>query len=170
MTTLPQSKEKLMKSEKIQPLKGYTLIEALLVLLVMAAFTLLPVLGVKNWQEDLLTYRFFNRFEKLLLTTQQVAIVEGRQTSVTCKVLSNQKIQVSFNYGRQMGSNPEEQLYVLLLPENITGLASMKQLTFHGGSGNPSHLLAYSFHWPKKQATISYQYQMGSGRFVKKME
>lgn len=152
---------------------GFTLVETLLVLFVIVSFTFLPVLSLKNWQEELATQRFFVNFEKMVLVCQQISIVEKRETTITVDPATK---RVTFlteaTSGGSGGSFPEDRFQPLLFPETVTtqGSTTVKFGFTGGGTGSPSRLLKVIFKVQKRSKTVTYALQMGSGRFAKTTE
>ena len=58
---------------------------------------------------------------------------------------------------------------VLDIPDEIT-LKRHTSITFAARTGNESSLKAYQFYWEEKERTITYQFQIGSGRYTKRIE
>lgn len=143
--------------------RGFTLLEALVVLFVVAAFTFLPTIVFHSWQQALQQRFCLYQLEKLILHQQQIAITESKNTYID---LHNDKELIVF-------SVPSETLdwKMFQLPAGID-LKSGGRITFKATSGNISgDQIAGSI--PKislqvNEEKITYQFQLGSGRFVKK--
>lgn len=137
---------------------GYTIIELLLVLFICSFFLLLPTLSIKNWQQTLSVEQFLSSFEKKLLLIQQLAIVERYDT------------QFSFSSDEQVfifvSSNRQERL---ILPRKLS-FTGPKKIRFNKETGNNSQLARLEFRWYEKQQLITFQFQLGSGRYVKKVQ
>lgn len=144
-------------------MKGFTLIESLLVLSICTAFMLLPTLAIKKWKQVLEVERFLSSFEKRILLTQQMAIVNMLDTQM---VFYEQDQQIQF-----------------IIPENRSKLEDMvlevpavlratgpRKIIFKKGSGNNGNLSKFSFSWIEKNQLIEFQFQLGSGRYVKKIK
>lgn len=135
----------------------------------LAAFCLLPILMVESWQEEIMVRRFLNRFEKMVLVCQQIAIVEEQDTSI--KNVRNPERMFQFHTSSITSERPtvypEDRFDVLVIPEVLTGGNSIKEIKFLAKSGHPSRLATVKFGWPKRGITYTYQFQLGGGRFEK---
>lgn len=162
---------KVIKSPKCY-VKAFTLPESLAVFLVIAAFCLLPVLKVKSWQEELEVKRFLNRFEKMVLVCQQIAIVEEQVTSIK-NVRIPERVFI-FYTGSTSAERPrpfEEDVFeTLFIPEALKGGNSISEIKFLARKGHPSELVKVKFIWEKRNITYRYQFQLGGGRFEKSLE
>lgn len=152
-----------------RPFTGFTLVESIAVLFVMGSFCLLPVLMVAAWQEELTVRRFLNRFEKMVFVCQQIAVVEGRNTSI--KNVAQPERMFLFYTGSVANNRPqpypEDRFEALVIPGVLTGGNSIKEIKFLAESGHPSRLATVRFGWPKRGITYTYQFQLGGGRFEK---
>lgn len=141
---------------------GYTLVESLLLILLLTTILSFPVLAFSAWKKELTVYQFFSQFEKRIYTTQKIAIVNQIQTGF---YWNNDENQIIFRM-----SQPDEASWkVLDIPDEIT-LKRHASITFAAGTGNESSLKAYQFYWEEKGQTITYQFQMESGRYTKRIE
>ena len=141
---------------------GYTLFESLLLILLLTTILSFPVLAFSAWKNELAVYQFFSQFEKRIYTTQKIAIVNQIQTGF---YWNNDENQIIFRM-----SQPDEASWkVLDIPDEIT-LKRHASITFAAGTGNEGSLKAYQFYWEEKGQTITYQFQMGSGRYTKRIE
>ncbi|MBU5359686.1 type II secretion system GspH family protein [Enterococcus raffinosus] len=143
---------------------AFTLIETLLVLALVCAFVLLPTITIKNWQHQLEKTFFYYQFEKSTLHLQQVAIADHQKTRIDL-YSSSQLIDFYTNHTEL----PWRKLFV---PKSIT-LGSKYSIYFKAGSGNISTDQPGNGNIPKVVFTdegkvITYQFQMGSGRFERK--
>ena len=134
---------------------GFTLIETLIVLALVCAFVLLPTIAIKSWQHQLEKTFFYYQFEKSTLHLQQVAILNS----------SSQLIDFYTNH-------TELSWRILPVPKSIK-LGSRYSIYFKAGSGNVSTDQPGNGNIPKVVFTdegkvITYQFQMGSGRFERK--
>lgn len=152
--------------------RAFTLVETLLVLAVISCFSLLPVLAVKRWQEELAVAHFFSRFEKMLLVSQQIAIVEKYQTTLTVDRGKRMVTFATIGTDGKTGSDFEEDSFSeIIIPEAIYfKTADETRFSFSTQSGSPSALRKVSFYRKDKPITVSYQIQMGSARFEKTVE
>ena len=134
---------------------GFTLIETLIVLALVCAFVLLPTIAIKSWQHQL---------EKSTLHLQQVAIADHQRTRISLNS-SSQLIDFYTNH-------TELSWRILPVPKSIK-LGSRYSIYFKAGSGNVSTDQPGNGNIPKVVFTdegkvITYQFQMGSGRFERK--
>ncbi|WP_242590278.1 competence protein ComGD [Enterococcus sp. DIV0840] len=140
-------------------MKGFTLIESLVVLFICTIFMLFPTLTINKWKQVLEVDQFLSSFEKKLLFTQQMAVVNTVDTQV---IFFEQSQQINFKNGQAV----EE---ILEIPVSLQ-LAGPEKLTFKKGSGNIGKLSKFSFSWIEKNQLIEFQFQLGSGRYVKKIK
>lgn len=149
---------------------AFTVMESLLVLLVIASFSLLPVLSLKNWQEELTIQRFFSRFEKMVLVCQQIAIVEKRATGITVDPTTETVTFVTeATSGGSGGGFSEDRFTPLAFPEAVKtqGTSSVSFGFTASGTGSPQKLLKFTFYVNGGKNSVTYAIQMGSGRFAK---
>lgn len=144
-------------------MKGFTLIESLFVLFICSMFILLPTLSIQKWQRVLEVEQFLSSFEKRLLLTQQMAVVNNINTQI---LFLDQENRITF-IGPKIAANLEE--IQLIIPASLLADGPEK-ITFKKGSGNNGNLAKYSFVWEEKQQVIEFQFQLGSGRYVKKIK
>lgn len=143
--------------------KGFTLIESLIVLFICSIFLVMPTLALRKWQQVLEVEQFLSSFEKNLLFTQQMAIVSNVDTQI---LFTEQSAQFDFFYaneGRQWSQ------FSLKAPASISAQGP-KKIIFKKGSGNNGNLSKFSFYWDIKKQIIEFQFQLGSGRYVKKVK
>lgn len=147
------------KINKKSKYSGFTLLESLIVLLVCTVFTLLPILSLADYQQVIENEQFIESFEKNLLYTQQMAIVMNKDT----QIIFNEQTQV-FHY------IIEESKEIILkeVPTQIKAKGPSK-IVFKQGSGNNGNLSKYTFENQLKKQVIEFQFQLGSGRYVKKI-
>lgn len=145
----------MMKNHRMQ---GFTLLESLLVLLVSSFFLMLPTLAIREWQQIVKIEGFFHSLEKNILLTQQMAVV---QTIDTVILFSEEKQTMEFRTQGGVGKK-------LTVPKAIQGRGTKKVL-FKKTTGNNGILGKYEFDWPEKSQKIVFQFQMGSGKYVKKV-
>lgn len=143
--------------------EGFTLIESLLVLFICTMFMLLPTLAIKKTQQVLAVEHFLSSFEKKILFTQQMAVVEMTDTQI---VFFKQKQQIKFLLDK---SNEPTNDAILNVPTALKADGPDK-IIFKNGSGNNGKLAKFSFLWEEKNQMIEFQFQMGSGRYVKKIK
>jgi competence protein ComGD len=141
---------------------GFTLIETLIVLALVCAFVLLPTIAIKNWQHQLEKTLFYYQFEKSTLHLQQVAIADHQRTRISLNS-SSQLIDFYTNH-------TELSWRILPVPKSIK-LGSRYSIYFKAGSGNistdqPGNIPKVVF--TDEGKVITYQFQMGSGRFERK--
>lgn len=144
-------------------MKGFTLIESLIVLSICTIFILLPTLAIKKWKQVLEVDQFLSSFEKKILFTQQMAVVNTMDTQI---VFFEQQQQIHFLIPKNDAKFEAE---ILEIPTALKAVGPDK-LIFKKGSGNNGKLAKYSFSWTEKNQLIEFQFQLGSGRFVKKIQ
>ncbi|MFV0560012.1 MAG: competence type IV pilus minor pilin ComGD [Enterococcus sp.] len=137
---------------------AYTLVESLVVLSIVSFMIALPVLMTNKLKEQIIVNQFLSSFEKQVLATQQAAIVCQRSTSISTD--SNKKT-IIFSAPSKFGGR-------LIIPEFLA-MQRCATISFTPYTGNNSTLKQYSFYWPSQKKTIAYQFQLGSGRYVKKI-
>ena len=142
----------------IAGLVAFTLFETLLVLLCCSVFLLLPVLSIQSWQRKIEVQQFLTSFEKNILFTQQIAIVNGIDTKLT---LNEDKQEIIFYSTKQIADTTK-----LMVPEALK-VSGPKQISFKKTTGNSGNLSKFIFKWQAEKQAIEYQFQLGSGRFVK---
>ena len=135
-------------------IRGFTLVETLMTLFVTTSFTLLPILSIAQVQEKVEIEQFFARLEKRILASQQAAI--------TGMLPSEIRINDTSVYFRTLVSTGID-WSLLTIPKELVYTGTSK-LIFAMNSGNNSSLSKMNFYWKEKKKTISYQFQMGSGR------
>ncbi|WP_265456264.1 competence type IV pilus minor pilin ComGD [Enterococcus sp. HY326] len=147
--------------------KGFTLIESLIALLVVTAFVLLPSLSLAEWQRNVEEKIFFQRFERLITATQQAAITQNSLTKIT-----EDKDQTEFYFWmKNMDKGTLGVQKVLTIPKSVVPKAgvSTKGMMFKEGTGNNTDMLKFSFRLAGRSTEITYQFQLGSGKYVKKI-
>ena len=137
--------------------QGFTLIESLIVLTAAILLLGLPLIIGNQTKENVIAAQFFSSLEKHLLFTQQMAIVGGKDGQIFFSA-EDRTIVFSFASGKEQ----------LSIPKDLSA-SGPSIITFKNGSGNNSQLSRYSFDWKEKGERIVFQFQMGSGRFVKKI-
>ncbi|OJG70001.1 prepilin-type N-terminal cleavage/methylation domain-containing protein [Enterococcus phoeniculicola] len=136
------------------------MVESLITLFVVTSFTLLPTLSTIRLQDKIEIEQFFASLEKRILASQQAAI--------TGMLPSEMQITDSSIYFRTLVSTGID-WSLLIIPKELVYTGTSK-LVFSMNSGNNSSLSKMSFYWKEKKETISYQFQLGSGRYIKKIE
>lgn len=142
---------------------GFTLIESLIVLFVCTLFMLLPTLAIKHTQQALEVEQFISSFEKKILFTQQMAVVEMVDTQIR---FFKQTQQVKFLVAKNSYTTEEDSVTI---PSALNAEGPDK-IIFKKVSGNNGKLAKFSFYWTEKNQVIEFQFQMGSGRYVKKIK
>ncbi|MGM0126085.1 competence protein ComGD [Enterococcus sp. AZ194] len=141
-------------------MQGFTIAETLIVLLVVTSFIFIPVLASAPLQKKIEIEQFFAVFEKRFLACQQAAITGMLPTNILIDKTSIYfKTQISTGIKWSLLEIPDELSY--------TGVA---KITFAMSSGNNSSLSKMKFYWKNQNKTVSYQMQLGSGRYIKKIE
>lgn len=144
-------------------LSAFTLIESLLVLLICCLFLLIPTLTISGWQRQVETEQFLNQFEKQVEAIQQTAIIRGKRTNIDYYANERQFV-FSFTEGVQTHYDAK-----LTVPETLVSKGAIK-VFFEANTGNNSELKQITFVWNERKLRIVYQFQLGSGKFVKKEE
>lgn len=140
---------------------GHTLLETLLVLFIISSLFIFPFVSISSWQTRLAAYHFFDQFERRIYATQKAAIVNQENTTIA---YDNKQAQIIFTVPQQMSS-----WTILKIPKEIE-VRRAPTLIFAAKTGNESSLNAYQFYWKEEKQLISYQFQMGSGHYLKKVE
>ncbi|WP_238786651.1 hypothetical protein [Vagococcus coleopterorum] len=120
-----------------------------------------PMLHKGSWQVRQQEDYFFFELSYQLYLTQESAIYAHKSTRVT-PLMSEKKI--IFTYYNQHGQRVEENLE---LPASVA-LANQMAITFSPGSGTINKISSIAFTTNYQEGKITYQYYIGSGRFVKK--
>lgn len=139
---------------------GFTILEMLVVLSISSLLILLPVLQVKGWQERLNVTYFFKEFERQIIGLQQTAIITGGASEIT--VMRGEQ-ELIYLYQDSQG---KQVIDSLLFPEQIS-VEKDTRIKFIGKTGNISKLDRFVFTDHLSERQLTYQYQIGSGRFVK---
>lgn len=105
--------------------------------------------------------QFFTQFEHRIYVTQKIAIVNQQTTTIAYDPNLNQMI---FNIPKTMID-----WTILKVPKEIE-VKKKEKISFAAYTGNESSLKAYEFYWNEKKQTIIYQFQMGSGHYIKKIK
>ena len=149
---------------KSKQVSGYTLVETVVVLMVVCLFLGLPTLLLKNWQANIEVTRFFNEFERNIQLMQQKAIVTQEQTQI---FLEPESQQIYF-YQETL---EEADTLLLRLPQGLSLADKItRKIKFKGSSGHYSGMGRVVFFRENPQQKISYQFQIGSGKYSKKTE
>ncbi|GCF95046.1 competence protein ComYD [Enterococcus florum] len=139
------------------------MIEALLVLLVVSTFILLPTLAMSSWQQTLEKRFFYYQLDKSILHLQQLAI--ANQTSTRIDLYPDKQVIVFFTNREVL---PWREMK-LPKPVVLTGEHSIR---FKAKTGNVSSTQPGTgipnIRFKEGQTTVLYQFQLGSGRFEKK--
>lgn len=142
-------------------LLGYTLIETMFVLVITLGSFIFPVFSVASWQKRMAIDHFFTQLEHRIYVTQKTAIVNQCITTISYDHKQN---QVIFSVPKTMID-----WTILKVPKEIE-VKRMEKISFAAQTGNESSLKAYEFYWNAKKKTIIYQFQMGSGHYIKKVK
>ncbi|OJG27529.1 prepilin-type N-terminal cleavage/methylation domain-containing protein [Enterococcus caccae] len=135
----------------------------MVVVFICTLFLLLPTLTIKKSQQVLEVKHFFSSFEKNILFTQQMAVVEMVDTQV---LFFEQNQQIQFWLSKSESSTGK---HILKVPESLKATGPDK-IIFKNSSGNNGKLAKFSFLWTEKKQVIEFQFQLGSGRYVKKIK
>ena len=140
---------------------GHTLLETLFVLFITASLFIFPFVSISSWQTRLAVYQFFNQFERRIYATQKASIVHQENTTIT---YDKKQTQVVFKIPQKLRN-----WTTLKIPKEIE-VKKAPTLIFSAKTGNESSLSVYQFYWKEKKQLVSYQFQMGSGHYVKKVD
>lgn len=144
---------------KIQPSNrqnaGFTIAESLITLFVISIFLFIPTLTLQPLIAKTKVELFLAQFEQNFLLLQQTAITQQIETTLR---FDQEKRVLQYEILEQE-SYPD-----LPLPEALS--CKMTQtIVIKADSGNYSGMESVIFQWEKTK--ITYQFQLGSGRFVK---
>lgn len=144
---------------------GFTLIESLLVLLVVMSLLYYPIQQWHRWQEELVVEDFFQLFELHLVSAQFSSISYHKRASA---LVVRGESYITFFYQRN-GQDSEKETILLTIPIE---LEVVKNTTLHyiGRTGNVSEIVNFKFKQQSNDRVYIYQFYLGSGRFVKKIE
>lgn len=142
-------------------LAGFTLIEMLIVLSLVTIFTIIPTMSISRWQKVLQGEQFIATFEKQLAFIQQNAIVQEKDMTVVFSEAKQQFILPEME--RQ-----QEYFWTLAIPEDLK-VTGPSKIVFLRKSGNNGRLEKYTFIWQAQNKQIEFQFQLGSGKYVKKI-
>ncbi|MEI5995048.1 competence type IV pilus minor pilin ComGD [Candidatus Enterococcus mansonii] len=123
----------------------------------------MPTLAIQRWKQAIETEQFLATFEKKLLFTQQMAIVNSNNTEI---IFQEQEQKINFLI---LGFEEEVSENSLTIPDSLQGTGPNK-IIFKKDTGNNGNLSKYSFLWSAKRQLIEFQFQLGSGRYVKKIK
>ena len=127
--------------------------ETLVSLTIVCFMTMLPTLAIHRWQETLKIEQFLATVEKQLRFAQQQAIVL-------------EETQQSFSFPDKLNQSARRTL--LAVPEKMT-VSGPSKLSFLHSSGNNGRLVKYIFTWTEKKQQLILQFQMGRGKYTKKI-
>ncbi|MGK0552408.1 competence type IV pilus minor pilin ComGD [Enterococcus faecalis] len=151
----------MISNQKRTRLQGFTLWEVLLVLSIVSGLVIFPNLLLRRWQQYVHVTQFLATFEKQLAYTQQSAITLEQNMEV---LLSQEQQKFSFADFGSSGKKFQE----VVVPDDLQVQGPAK-IIFLRKTGNNGYLGKYTFSYPKKQQKIIYQFQLGSGKYVKKV-
>lgn len=141
--------------------KGFTLLEMLFSLAIFSSLFWLGALSVTRYHQTLIVQQFFQSFEKYLLYTQQSAIVQMAPTEIHFLEKENKLLFLTPNNQRAQAQ------FQLTIPEALQGTGPQK-IVFKAHSGNNSQLKKYTFVWAEQKCLVEFQFQMGSGKYIRK--
>lgn len=144
---------------------GFTLIESLLVLLVVISLIYYPLQQWSSWQEELVVEDFFKLFELNLVSAQFSSV--SYQKRATARVMRGDTF-VTFFYQRN-SQDEEKKTSVIWIPNELEA-AKDTTLTYLQKTGNVSEIVSFKFRQRSNDRVYTYQFYLGSGRFVKKIE
>lgn len=142
--------------------EAYTLAETLIVLIVSLSFFIFPVLSFHSLEKEQSIHRFFDQLEKRIDLVQQSAIIHQQATRFYYDPKRHRLLFEVPPY-----SSMEWQ--VLPIPVALT-IQRHAPITYAAKTGNESSLKAYEFYWPEKKQRIIYQFQLGGGRYIKRIQ
>lgn len=145
-------------------LAGFTLMETLVALVIVVGFVFLPTLALQRWQKNLEFEMFLARLERRILTTQQYAITHGKRTSINYGGSYTPKVIYSSLKYDETATNE-----LLVIPQSII-VVEFTPIYFISGSGNNGNLVSIYISSTEVKRKVKYQFQMGSGRFVREEE
>ncbi|WP_291290817.1 competence type IV pilus minor pilin ComGD [Enterococcus sp.] len=143
--------------------RGFTMLESLIVLLVIAIFIFLPLLVIDHYQTQFEVLGFCARLEKGLAVAQQTAIIDARETKVA---YSDTPVPTVYFHSTITGEIKMEPLEV---PPQLV-VRAFPVLTFTSQSGNYTQMASLRFEWIDQQKMITYKFLFGSGRYDKIIE
>ena len=129
--------------------------ETLASLTIVCFMTMLPTLAIHRWQETLKIEQFLATVEKQLRFAQQQA-----------QEVWFFEEQQSFSFPDKLNQSARRTL--LAVPEKMT-VSGPSKLSFLHSSGNNGRLVKYIFTWTEKKQQLILQFQMGSGKYTKKI-
>lgn len=144
-------------------IRAFTLVESLLVFLLVAVMLLLTVTRFKALERRMTEERFLQSFEQNYLYTQKKEIVTWKLSMMTYES-ATQSIEFK-STGEDMAEDGEK-IY-LAIPATVKLTSGKNTLIFKAGSGNNSTLVAYIFECSAMKRKVTYQLQLGSGRYEK---
>jgi competence protein ComGD len=144
-------------------LRGFTLVESLLVLLVVSIFIFLPVVAMNQYQAHFQVWGFCARLERGLANAQQTAIIDERETRAT---YSSSPVPTIYFHSTITG---EMKLEAIEVPSQLS-VKAFPALTFSSQSGNYTQMKLLEFIWLDQQKQITYKFLFGSGRYDKIIE
>lgn len=141
---------------------GYTLLETLITLGLICLLLLLPVISLDRLYRQYQVHFFFTQFEKNMAFTQQAAIVSGRTATVH---YHERQCDFMYQWYQDVTKTTE-----VKLPQTIE--TSMKEVSvnFKAGKGNVDKLPKFTFIDKENKKKYTYQINMGSGKYEKKVE
>lgn len=138
---------------------AFTLIESLIVLFIVGIVTLIGHHHYENIREQLVETSFIRQFETDFLETQKWAIIYDINTSIGYE----NETFLFYQGGQQIKDT-------MAVPAEITVRRAPDRLIFQRKSGRASRLAAFIFELQHQKEKITYQIQMGSGKYVKTVQ
>ncbi len=145
-----------MKLRKIIKLQAFTLLEALIVLVIVSTLLLVGSYKWRNLPAILEEESFIRRFEENYLETQKQAIIYNLNSTI-------HHLDGEFSFYR---ADQKFQRY-LWLPSGGRVKEAPRSFVFQKESGRTQRMARYTFQLPAKKIEIVYQIQMGSGKYTK---
>lgn len=142
--------------------KSFTLVEALLVLVIVALFLLIPISRFEHLKGRYQEEQFIRRFEQEFLYTQQMAVVTGHYSYVYYRSATPH-----FLFQHRFEGETVFREAAVIFPSSVQRQIAPISLSFSGGSGRVGTLVVYKFRCKYLNYSVQYQLQMGSGRYTK---
>ncbi|HPJ01012.1 MAG TPA: competence type IV pilus minor pilin ComGD [Enterococcus sp.] len=136
---------------------AFTLIESLVVLMIVSIIVFLPTLMIRETTKTIETLYFFDRLEKSILTSQQVAIISNKSADILQPDLKQLAFQLTTG----------DWLETLTVPDTLVASKLSKKISFAGGTGNVGEQRQIQFIWQDKKQKVSYVFLFGKGHYNK---
>ncbi|WP_208558641.1 competence type IV pilus minor pilin ComGD [Marinilactibacillus kalidii] len=137
--------------------EGFTLIESLIVLSVIAILLTLPVIPFRKVQKEIEMALFFEELQSSITLLQHHAILARESTVVETQPSAR---NITFIVEGRKDSKLNRSLY---LPEHIELVGGSKRYRFNSASGNLGNIYPIVFRIDNE--LVNLKFSMGSGRF-----